>query len=99
MKAPEAFPVEMKRGNVSVRIYRVSTTKVGREYVEFRVGDYTPEGQRKFKTFAGIRHKELHRLEWKDIDLNSGFITIPKKKASLTFDTGAVGEGKMSKTC
>ena len=52
MKDPESFPVEMKRGNVSVRIYRVASTKAGREYVEFRVGYYTSEGQRKFKTFA-----------------------------------------------
>ena len=31
--------------------------------------------------FAGIRHKELQRLEWQDVDLKAGFITIPKKKA------------------
>ncbi len=52
MKDVESFPVEMKRGNVSVKIYRVATTKAGREYVEFRVGYYNPEGKRKFKTFA-----------------------------------------------
>jgi len=38
MKDVESFPIEMKRGNVSVKIYRVATTKAGREYVEFRVG-------------------------------------------------------------
>src|SRR5438105_1910842 len=48
MKLPGKFPVQIKRGNVTLKIYRTSN----KGYDEFKLVYYGADGNRKFKTFA-----------------------------------------------
>ncbi|MCI0536745.1 MAG: hypothetical protein L0Z50_16125 [Verrucomicrobiales bacterium] len=48
MKLPDSFPVEVKRGNVTVKIYRTDN----KGYEEFKLVYYGADGKRKFKAFA-----------------------------------------------
>jgi hypothetical protein len=48
MKLPDSFPVEIKQGNVTVKIYRA----VNKGYEEFKLVYYGADGKRRFKAFA-----------------------------------------------
>lgn len=52
MKAPSNWPVIVKIGSATVKIYRVARVKAGTEYIEYRVGYYDAEGKRRFESFS-----------------------------------------------
>jgi len=63
MKLPDSFPVEIKRGNVTVKIYRTAN----KDYEEFKLVYYGADGKRKFKAFANyacaaVAHVGLSRF-------------------------------------
>src|SRR5687768_8044417 len=51
MAIPSKFPVRVRRGSVTVKIYRQVREKAGRKYHSFTV-DYTASGKRTLKAFA-----------------------------------------------
>src|SRR5438046_200245 len=52
MKIPNTWPVEIKKGNVTLKIYKTTNTKQGKSYDEFKLVYYDGEGKRRFQSFS-----------------------------------------------
>jgi len=52
MKLPKDWPVEVKQGNVTLKIYPCTHKKKGKEYASYRLVYYGGDGGRRFETFG-----------------------------------------------
>ncbi len=52
MRLPTTWPVIVRSGSASVRIYRVDRSRAGRDYSEFRVAYYDAEHRRRVEFFS-----------------------------------------------
>ena len=71
MKPPSTFPVVIKRGSSSVRIYRTDKLINATTYHQFKVSFYDATGKRCFRSFSVYEpQSRLRTREDKEIQLN-----------------------------
>ena len=67
VKAPKQFPVVVRTGSVSVKIYRTTREKDGSEYTSYTISYTAADGKRKLKAFAdyGEAYEEARAVSLK----------------------------------
>ena len=55
MSRPARWPVRVKRGNSTVKIYKADRKKNGRMYREFKLAYYDEIGKRRFQSFNSLK--------------------------------------------
>src|SRR5262245_49109628 len=81
MKLPDKFPVKIKRGNVTVKIYRTSN----KGYDEFKLAYYDTTGKRVLKAFAdyGAARSEADNVNASFSSGNADTPVLSSKEAAV----------------
>ena len=97
MKCPTTWPVVVKKGNSTVKVYRT----LNKGYTEFKVVFYDPEGKRKSRAFADYAdaRKEADSINDSVNDGNLNTLTLDSsEKQEYTRALNILGPAKVSLT-